>query len=46
MNGDFNSGTLTLTLSAPDGASTGWAVAASMLAIAALRRIRFAALRK
>jgi hypothetical protein len=45
-DGDSDLGRLNLTLSVPDGASTGWAVATSMLAIAALRRSRFAILRK
>jgi hypothetical protein len=45
-DGDYDSGMLNLTLSAPDGASTGWAVAATVLSIAALRRSRFAIFRK
>jgi hypothetical protein len=45
-DGDYDHGLLNLALSAPDGASTGRAVAISALAIAALRRTRFAILRK
>ncbi len=45
-DGDYDRGMLNLTLSAPDGASTGWAVAASVLVIAALRRSRCPVLRK